>query len=499
MTVERLTILESSHRKTEAQIRRLATGIDKRMQLTLLAESPTGPAAVSGSGNDRVAVVSPDELDAIRSLTECPSPEFIDLLQDRVLKDFNLPLFYDRTVRYTLAVRKRGFFLPQATDSIHHYYQRVAETALRTWLTIRSLSPDIMVFANTPHGSLPWVNSLVANALGVQILVVHDGIVPGYRRIMSGFGQHRNPLRLTASGNTNRCTAYHEDRKRYLADCRSSFEAGMASYERERLKENGGRVFNPKQVAGAHWFRPLWALNTWRCWHTMQHLAINADNLPKRYAVYFLHYQPEKTSLPEGFGFTQQINAIRALRACLPRHVHLLVKEHPASYNYMCVPGYRTPDFYRSIDAMQNVNLLDIHCDNFEVIDRAVCASTLSGTIGVEALIRGVPVVYFGLPAAYGLYGQHVYESAQELQAFLEHAGSGRLNRDSIRESIEQRMLGEADYVFQYDIKEPGQERKVAALEILLKEPPPELFEPPDSRTPGLREPLPEAETAVEN
>lgn len=445
------------------------------MQLKLMAESPEGQLATESATNGLV-VVPPAELAAILSLTEHPSPEFIDLLQDSVLKDCNLPLFYDRTVRYTLAGRKRGWLVPQATDSIHHYYQRVAAMALRSWLTIRALSPDIMLFANTPHGSLPWVTSLVAKAMGVEVLVVHDSIVPGYRRIMSGFGKQRQALRLAGSRDSQRCPAYHQDRERYLADCRSSFEEGMASYERERLEKNGGRIFNPLQAARVHWFRPLWALNTWRCWRTMQSLAIHTARLPRKYAVYFLHYQPEKTSLPEGFGFTQQLNAIRALRACLPRDVHLLVKEHPATYNFMCLPGYRTPDFYRTVDAIQNVSLLDIHCDNFKVIDHSVCAATLSGTIGVEALIRGVPVVYFGLPAAYGLYGQHEYESAQKLQSFLGDANCGRFDPDAIRESIERKMLEDAEYVFQYDTQQPGQERKVAALEILLKEPPLELF-----------------------
>lgn len=476
VNVDSLTILESTHRKTEFQIRRLMSGIDQRMRLKLIEDSPEGRTVLADAGQDGVEVISAAELDRRRSANQHLNPEFIDLLQDAVLKDCNVPLFYDRTVRYTLAGRKRGFLLPQASDSIHHYFQRIAEIAQKQWATLRALSPDLIVFANTPHGSLPWVDSLVAQAMGVEVLVVHDGIVPGYRRIMSGFGKNRRALRLNVGKRQTRCTDYHKDADAYLTACRASFEQGMAAYERERLKQNGGRIFNARQVLRTHWYRPLWALNTLQCWNTMQLLAVDSDQLPEKYAVYFLHYQPEKTSLPEGFGFTQQVNAIRALRACLPRDVRLLVKEHPATYNFMCLPGYRTPAFYRSIDAMQGVSLLDISCDNFEVIDGAVCVSTLSGTVGVEALIRGVPVVYFGLPAAYELNGQHVYENAQTLQEFLEKAVAGDFRRATIRDSIEQRIAYEADYVFQYDSGVPGQERKVAALEILLQDPPAELF-----------------------
>ena len=76
--------------------------------------------------------------------------------------------------------------------------------------------------------------------------------------------------------------------------------------------------------------------------------------------VFFLHFQPERTTLPEGYGFAQQLAAIIALDGALPEGTKLYVKEHPTTFTHDCMWKERLPFWYRLIDKFTKVQLVSI-------------------------------------------------------------------------------------------------------------------------------------------
>ena len=53
------------------------------------------------------------------------------------------------------------------------------------------------------------------------------------------------------------------------------------------------------------------------------------DTIQKNNVVYFMHYQPEATTLPLGQFYIEQSNAINALRMAFPKETKIYIKEHP--------------------------------------------------------------------------------------------------------------------------------------------------------------------------
>ena len=120
-------------------------------------------------------------------------------------------------------------------------------------------------------------------------------------------------------------------------------------------------------------------------------------SLDQKYLYFPLHYQPEKTSSPGGDIYVDQWLVINMISCLLPKGWNLYIKEHPTQFMF-CERGYmgRTIDFYKDINKFKNVKMVDINFNPFKLIDNAEAVVTLTGTSGLEAILRGIPALVFG-------------------------------------------------------------------------------------------------------
>ena len=151
------------------------------------------------------------------------------------------------------------------------------------------------------------------------------------------------------------------------------------------------------------------------------HKVSKGTTIPEKYIVFYLHLQPERTTLPEGYGFTQQYKAISILNEIIPRDWTILVKEHPATFYRYCNPVGRWPSFYYDLDKLSNVKLVTLETDPYILIEKSKCVCTITGTIGREALMMGKPVINFGLNTFYKSLpiGMYNYKDYQSLKVFI--------------------------------------------------------------------------------
>jgi len=115
--------------------------------------------------------------------------------------------------------------------------------------------------------------------------------------------------------------------------------------------------------------------------------------------IYFgMHMQPEKTSQPMGGEYDMQLLPIIMLSKALPEGWQLLVKEHPNQFNKRKITNnnYRSHSFYKALSLLKNVTLVPLSYSSDLLIERAQIVSTLTGTIGWEALKLGIPTMVFG-------------------------------------------------------------------------------------------------------
>lgn len=132
----------------------------------------------------------------------------------------------------------------------------------------------------------------------------------------------------------------------------------------------------------------------------------NLDNLfqkhlisikSKEFIYFALHYEPERTTNPDGGDFHDQFIAIMNLRAITPNSVEILIKEHPTQLRNSEV-GYlgRSPLFYKLIDSLPGLKLIPSNTDSRSLIKESLFVASIAGNVAVEAAILSKPALIFG-------------------------------------------------------------------------------------------------------
>ena len=120
-------------------------------------------------------------------------------------------------------------------------------------------------------------------------------------------------------------------------------------------------------------------------------------NLNKKYVYFGLHFEPERTTNPDGGSFHDQALAIIALRNILPSEINIVVKEHPSQfYVYDRGSRGRSPLFYDLIKNISGVQLASYEEQSFNLIQGSEFTSTISGTLALESAILGKKSLIFG-------------------------------------------------------------------------------------------------------
>ena len=114
--------------------------------------------------------------------------------------------------------------------------------------------------------------------------------------------------------------------------------------------------------------------------------------------IYFpLHYEPERTSNPDGGLYYNQFDALAALRDFVPNEVPIYVKEHYSQFTAK-LHGHRgkSPYFWRVMKTLPNVHMLPMEMQSLELIKRSVFTASITGTASLESAISGKKAVIFG-------------------------------------------------------------------------------------------------------
>lgn len=110
----------------------------------------------------------------------------------------------------------------------------------------------------------------------------------------------------------------------------------------------------------------------------------------ERYVYYGLAHQPEMTTMILAPFWQDQPALIENIARSLPLDMKLYVKEH------IPMLGVRPLGYYERIKGIPNVRLVHPYTHSLSLVQGAAAIATITGTIGWEALMLGVPVVTFG-------------------------------------------------------------------------------------------------------
>jgi hypothetical protein len=118
----------------------------------------------------------------------------------------------------------------------------------------------------------------------------------------------------------------------------------------------------------------------------------------KKFLFVALQYQPEATTCPAGGIFNDQILMLRLLSCAIPEDWMLYVKEHPVQWAPARKDAHlgRYRGYYKQIASLGKVRLISSNIQPDKLIDRCQGIATVTGTVALEAILRGKPSLVFG-------------------------------------------------------------------------------------------------------
>lgn len=114
------------------------------------------------------------------------------------------------------------------------------------------------------------------------------------------------------------------------------------------------------------------------------------SDLPKNFLYFPLHVTPEASINVFAPYFYEQMRGIDLILENMPSTFYLVVKEHPI------MAGVREASFYRELRKRAGVVIADHTLNSYELIKRAQCTISITGTACLEAFLLGKPSIHLG-------------------------------------------------------------------------------------------------------
>lgn len=345
-----------------------------------------------------------------------------------ILKDPRTAYFSDR------------YFGKNLDYSVFNYTVQIEMACWNSLAILKETSPARLVYMGVTHKLTTWVFGRCAEHLGMPTYFSTFSPLPWRFWAVKGIDEQQ-VIKLCPTGEVGGHSGNLSDKAiKFVEKNTQNYEVGMPEDQKKVLRNS---IWS--------WTREIQPMMTWRPAKLVlntKRLCTKYDlfktynklskpvSLADRYIVFFLHYQPEATTLPLGNGYVQQWLAIRTLAAALPAGCKLVVKEHPATFVFKEYTRHKS--FYEAIAGLPQVTLASIEADPFALIDSSMAVVTITGTAGFQAICRGRPVLVFGTAAYRDCPGVFAVDNFEQVLNALEIIMSGKANptREKLHEYL---------------------------------------------------------------
>ncbi len=308
------------------------------------------------------------------------------------------------------------------------------------------LEPEYVFSFAVPHHFINYCLLRVAELMDIKVYFCDIGAFPWQYQLYKGLFKRekvKNTLRLE-DGKLRVKEWFDNQNQNYsksIAAYEESGGLGVLHSRSFKLLDRFNLIsasFKEKRKAGYTIFRNLKAVTK------EQTLKFYSDRLKKKiiqrpsvdldmfpYIVFFMHFQPEATTMPNGSQYANQLFAIRELSLAAPPGWNILVREHPFTFENEFSPRYRNEELYEAIDNMEGVQLMSLEYNPYILIDKSQAVATLTGSVGFQAICRGRPVIAFGDAAYKGVHGVVSPQNHFDLKKYLHKINESSVLIDS--------------------------------------------------------------------
>lgn len=166
------------------------------------------------------------------------------------------------------------------------------------------------------------------------------------------------------------------------------------------IRERGLKLSLFQAFKRFQYFTPIHEFNKNSILNYAEKLSLNNPSIDDDAFLFLaLHYQPEATTIPWGDIYSDQLFMIIEISKALPEGYLLYVKEHPTYWTNTHIENfglYRSKSFYKKIAELKNVRFISYKIPSFDIINKAKCIITVTGTIAWESFFKNVPCIVLG-------------------------------------------------------------------------------------------------------
>lgn len=307
-------------------------------------------------------------------------------------------------------------------SSCMSHHLKIAQACYSVIKIMEKCQPDVLISSSYPHSFQSWIILKFFQYMRRTILTLERTPLLSRCWILEGFNQE-SVYRFPAYQDLIKNKDTKQELSKHTRDFVSSQTLKAANLDAKNDLSRLNLVTLPQAKTGKHLSLRLELTNLfttslyklplriyqsfvkYRCYQIYKKNQVSRLDPSSKYISFFLHYQPERTSLPEGYYYAQQFHAIQYIASSLPPGVSLLVREHPTTWWRVLDLRSRNVDFYKNISNIPNVKFASMALHTFDLIDNSAIVATLTGKVGFQALLRNVPTIYFGLAP----YRNHPY------------------------------------------------------------------------------------------
>ncbi|OGW53573.1 MAG: hypothetical protein A2Y81_05835 [Nitrospirae bacterium RBG_13_43_8] len=349
------------------------------------------------------------------------------------------------------------------------------------------IRPDAVVFQSVPHMGYDYVFYALCQIFGIRTLIVERTYLPDRLILIESIDRMPSPeskqnIKMEANG----CLEYQtqsaenvlreelldeiENRENYYDMHNRAFQLpGSSKFRLTKmlktvvlpgrsllgaLVRRFSKLLKPTltSIHGLTDPQPLLITYLWHlCKDSIYRISlmsvyeshVESPDFGSDYVYFPLQYQPERTSIPMGGVFADQLSALDILTHSLPPGWLVYVKEHPRQFTGVVPQSVRlarSKQFYKTLCKYdrRKVRLVSPSVSSDELIRNSKCVATLTGTTGWEAVQRGIPTIVFGVPWYIHCPGVHPVTSVDSCSKVIGEIAGGKTNvpRDQLESYV---------------------------------------------------------------
>jgi len=246
---------------------------------------------------------------------------------------------------------------------------------------------DLYIIQRSPHLGIDYLRCIVAKEMGIRTLILEQSLTPNrffyyWDYYDYGYFKTSRPLfekeKVTIKKEYKKEWFYTRPQKTPLKKRIKSYILPSVSFRRMcRLSNFQCLLYNHL---------------LYRRYKTNAKKYISKDvDLSAKFIYFAMHLQPEKTTSTWGGVYNDQLLAIERLSSIIPEDWYIYVKDNPAQGFFM-----RGEWFYKRLSLIPKVKVVSSDTNTFMLTEKSQFVSTITGTVGWEAITGGKCVLYFG-------------------------------------------------------------------------------------------------------